>query len=127
MITTVFETCFFSGKHVNVAINNSVDLGCLLEPGRCPSQSLPSLRTLQNTLEKYLKKSVKSSLDILNHTAAYYYLMPCARFNIQAGQMYVRLECSQRKAAYEYVGDSSYCIFCIFSEKRPYLLLEELT
>ena len=97
MITTLFETCFFSGKRVNVALNDSVGLGCLLELGRWPSQSLPSLGTFQNTLQKHQKKSVKTYLDILNHTAAYCYLMPCAKFNIQAGQMYLRPECSHEK------------------------------
>lgn len=94
MITTPFETCFFSGKRVNVALNDSAGLGCLLEPGCCPTQSLPSLGAFQNTLQKRLKRSVKTYLDILDQAAAYCYLMPCARFNIQTGQTDLRLECT---------------------------------
>ena len=97
MITTLFETCFFSGKRVNVALNDCADLGCLWDPGHCPSQSLRSLGAFQNTLQKHLKKLVKTYLDILDHTAAYCCLMSCARFNIQAGQLYLRLACSCEK------------------------------
>lgn len=97
MITTLFVTCFFSGKRVNVALNDSAGHGCLLEPGCCSSQSLPSLEAFQNTVQKHLKKSVKTYLDTLDHAAADSYLMPCARYNFQTGQTYLRLECRYEK------------------------------
>lgn len=62
--------------------------------------------SFQNTLQKHLKKSVNSYLDIPDHTAAYHSHMPWAFFKIQAVQLYLRLghSCEKQHVSMLVVG-----------------------
>lgn len=62
-----------------------------------PARACLGWKLFKTLCKKHLNKVSEDLFSWLDHAAAYCYLTPCARFNIQTGQTYFRLERSCEK------------------------------